>query len=67
VQTQQGVYVKDLRILGDRDLKDVVLVDNASFSYLYQISNGIPIIPFFDRKDDQELKHLLKYLKVLLY
>ena len=26
--TSEGYYVKDLRIFGDRDLKDVVIVDN---------------------------------------
>lgn len=32
-QTQDGVYVKDLRILKNRQLKDVVIVDNAVYSF----------------------------------
>ncbi|KRX08603.1 HAD-like domain [Pseudocohnilembus persalinus] len=50
VQTEEGVYVKDLRI------------DNASYSFGFQLDNGIPIIPFYDFKQDQELKYLLDYL-----
>jgi len=33
VTTEEGVHIKDLRILADRDLKDVVLVDNAAYSF----------------------------------
>lgn len=35
-----------------RDLKNVVLVDNAAYSFGFQISNGIPIIPYYDNKSD---------------
>jgi len=66
VVTDEGVYVKDLRILGNRNLQDIVLVDNAAYSFGYQVENGIPIIPFYDNKDDQELKHLIPYLKSFL-
>jgi len=66
VVTDEGVYVKDLRILGNRNLQDCVLVDNAAYSYGCQVENGIPIIPFYDNKEDQELKHLIPYLKSLL-
>jgi len=61
--TEQGVYIKDLRILGDRNLQDCVLIDNAAYSYGYQLDNGIPIIPFYHNKRDEELKHLAPYLK----
>ncbi len=42
--------MKDLRYL-KRDLKDVVLVDNAAYSYVLQLDNGIPILPFYEGKD----------------
>ena len=32
-QTADGVYIKDLRILKNRNLKDVVIVDNAVYSF----------------------------------
>jgi len=41
-----GVYVKDLSIISDRDLKDVVIVDNSIVSFAYNLSNGIPIASF---------------------
>ena len=60
------VHIKDLRILANRSLKDVVLIDNAAYSYGYQIDNGIPIISWHDDPDDRELLYLTQYLKSLL-
>ena len=52
VAQAQGVYIKDLRIF-DIDMNDIILVDNAVYSFGYQLDNGIPIIPFRDDpKDD---------------
>jgi len=65
VVTEEGVHIKDLRVIGNRDLRDVILIDNAAYSFGMQIENGIPIIPFYDNKEDQELLHLIPYLKFL--
>ncbi len=46
------MYIKDLRVIGNRNLSDVLLVDNAAYSYGFQIENGIPIIPYYDNKND---------------
>lgn len=47
------IYVKDLRIFKNFDLKDIVIVDNAVYSFKNQLENGIPILPFRDdRLDD---------------
>ena len=56
------MYVKDLRILGDRDLSKVALVDNACYSFALQLYNGVPILPFYDSKNDVELRSLVDYL-----
>lgn len=45
------MYVKDLRLI-NRSLSDIVLVDNAAYSYAYQIDNGIPILPYYEGKID---------------
>lgn len=45
------MYVKDLRVLG-RDLSGVVLVDNAAYSYAFQLDNGVPILPFYHGDGD---------------
>lgn len=65
LQTAEGIYIKDLRILKNRTLKEVVIVDNAVYSFGYQLDNGIPIIPFYDNPKDEELLHLVHYLDCL--
>jgi CTD small phosphatase-like protein 2 len=57
----EGYYVKDLRVLG-RDLSRVVLVDNAAYSYSFQVDNGIPILPYYEGRTDYELRALRNYL-----
>ncbi|EAS06725.2 NLI interacting factor-like phosphatase (macronuclear) [Tetrahymena thermophila SB210] len=66
VMTKEGVHIKDLRIFKNRELKNIVIVDNAAYSFGFQIENGIPIIPFFENKKDMELKFLTDFLKKLL-
>jgi CTD small phosphatase-like protein 2 len=63
--TSEGVYIKDLRVI-DRELEDMVLVDNAAYSYSLQVENGIPIFPYYRGKVDYELKALQSYLQGLL-
>jgi len=59
------MHVKDLRII-DRDLENMVLVDNAAYSYAYQIDNGIPILPYYHGRNDFELKALQSYIESML-
>ena len=56
------MYVKDLRMI-DRDLSRMLLIDNAAYSYAFQPENGVPILPFYDNRADNELKSLTGYLK----
>lgn len=35
VSPARGIYVKDLRVIADRDLKDVILVDNSIVSFAF--------------------------------
>ena len=42
--------MKDLRILLDRYLDSIVLIDNTAVSFGFQLENGIPIIPFYFNK-----------------
>lgn len=55
--------MKDLRIIGNRRLEDLILVDNAVLCFALQLTNGVPILPFFTDKQDDELVHLLYYLE----
>lgn len=45
----------------------MVIVDNAVYSFGFQLDNGIPIIPFYNNKEDEELLHLINYISTLSY
>lgn len=64
---EDGTFIKDLRVIGNRDLESLILVDNSVYSFAYQIDNGIPILPFFNDTSDEELLHLINYLSILVY
>ena len=67
LKTPEGIYIKDLRIIKNRELKDMVIVDNAVYSFGYQLDNGIPIIPYYDDKEnDEELMHLIYYINCII-
>ncbi|CAD8196658.1 unnamed protein product [Paramecium octaurelia] len=65
INLSEGCHIKDLRTL-NRNLKDIILIDNSAYSFAYQLNNGIPIIPYLDNKKDDELMELEKYLMELL-
>lgn len=39
-----------------------MLVDNSALSFALNVLNGVPILPFYDNQNDEELKHLTSYL-----
>ena len=43
-------------------MEKIVIVDNSILSFVYQINNGIPILPFYSNENDNELQNLLVYL-----
>ena len=64
VETQYGL-IKDLRIIGNRQLSDLILIDNSALSFALNVNNGIPILPYFQDPVDEELRHLNYYLNCL--
>jgi CTD small phosphatase-like protein 2 len=64
--TSEGYNVKNLRILTEKDLSEIVIVDNSVYSFAFQIDNEIPIIPFYNDKADEEMLHLVYYLNCLV-
>lgn len=61
IQTDIDIFIKDLRIL-NCDLNSTVIVDNSILSFAFQLDNGIPIIPFYDDKEDRILLKIKDYL-----
>eukprot|EP01022_Parablepharisma_sp_SALTPOND_P014065 TRINITY_DN1893_c0_g1_i1.p2 TRINITY_DN1893_c0_g1~~TRINITY_DN1893_c0_g1_i1.p2 ORF type:complete len:570 (-),score=59.52 TRINITY_DN1893_c0_g1_i1:7307-9016(-) len=61
IRTDIGLFIKDLRVL-NCDFKSTVIVDNAIFSFAFQLDNGIPIIPFYDDKEDRIMPKIRDYL-----
>ena len=57
-------FVKDLSQLG-RNLKDMIIIDNAPISYSFQPANGLPIQTWINDKTDTQLTDLLPILKLL--
>ncbi|CAD8114750.1 unnamed protein product [Paramecium primaurelia] len=62
METKNGFFIKDLRIVGNKQLKDMVIVDNLAHSFGFQIENGIPILEWHNDQNDQELKYMATYL-----
>ena len=60
--TKNGCFIKDLRIIKNRDPANIVLVDDLIHSFAFQINNGIPLLKWDGRRNDKELKYLYKYL-----
>ena len=57
-------YIKDLKKLG-RELKDIVIVDNSPLSYSFNPENGLPILAWFDDRNDKELYKITPILEFL--
>ena len=52
-----------LALIERLDLKNILLVDNAVYSFGQQLSNGIPIASFKEDPDDQEFTYLIPHLE----
>ena len=61
----KNFYLKDLRIFENRKLSDIVIIDNLVLSFAFQLDNGIPIVSWYDDREDRELFNLISYLKVI--
>ena len=59
-----SLLLKDLRVLPFA-LKDVVMVDNSLFGYPFQRANGVPVSTWTGEADDEELKTVPPYLRLL--
>jgi len=58
----EGYYVKDLRVLSGRKVREVVLVDNSVFSAVYQLENWVEVVSWHSDPGDTELLSLSHWL-----
>jgi len=61
-----GIYIKDLRIFNNRNLKNIILIDNSIFSFANQLNNGILITSFFNDVNDTFFLSLIDYLEYFI-
>lgn len=54
---------KDLRIFKDRDINNIVIVDNTITCFSEHLSNGIHVPSYFGEQGDNSLEKVLKLLK----
>jgi Dullard-like phosphatase family protein len=59
-----GIYIKDLKKC-NRNLKDLIIVDNSPIAYTFDSDNGLPIKTWIEDPDDRELMRLLPILEFL--
>lgn len=52
--TKNGFFIKDLRLIENRQIKNVALLDNYVHSFAFNIENGIPILEWKNEQDDDE-------------
>ena len=43
----------------------MLIIDNSALSFAFNVLNGVPILPFYDNQNDEELDHLVFYLNGL--
>ena len=59
-----GIYIKELKRL-NRDLKDIIIVDNSPSAYSFDVESGLPISSWYEDKNDNELEIILPILEFL--
>lgn len=65
MMTKNGFFIKDLRMIENRELKNVVILDNYVHSFAFNVDNGIPILEWRNQKEDDEFLYMIEYLKDL--
>ena len=61
-KTYIGRFIKDLRIISNKNLKDIIIVDCIEKKGVLPIENLIPILKWDQDSKDHELKYLARYL-----
>ena len=62
LETKKGIIIKDLGVIKNREMKNMVIIDNNAHAFALQLDNGIPILEWKGDKNDKELKYIVHYL-----
>lgn len=65
--TKEDFIIKDLNIVVNRNLKDMMIVDILDNKCILPLENLVPILKWEGDPSDSELKHLTKYLMNVAY
>jgi CTD small phosphatase-like protein 2 len=52
IKLYKTVFLKDLEIVTNRSLKDMVLLDNTAMSFGFHLDNGVPILTYDNDPED---------------
>jgi len=63
IPISEGYYIKDLRIIDDRKMEEMLIVDNSILCFSFQLENGVPVTSYEGQEEDNELELLVSYLK----
>lgn len=55
--------IKDIANLSNRNINDIVAVDDNLSPFSHVLSNVVPILPFRENRNDTELLKLIPFLK----
>jgi len=64
-ETRKGKILKDIRIIENRDLNNIIILDNSVEAFGLTLDNEIPILDFVGEENDQELLKLMPILQKL--
>ena len=59
-----GIYIKELKKL-NRNLKDLIILDNSPLAYAFDSNNGLPIKAWYEDREDKELDKIFPILEFL--
>ena len=63
-KTTDGLFIKELNKI-NKDLKDIIIIDNNPISYKLNKSNGLPILTWHSIQTDNELFKIIPLLKYM--
>ena len=59
-----GIYIKELKKL-NRNLNDIIILDNSPLAYSFDNDNGLPIKAWYEDKNDNELDKVFPLIDFL--